>query len=98
MIDGGCAGGGEAEHGCLFADSVVEILFAGVHVGWNFQGFFCFGKSADVIEVGVGDEDCFDGYPETVDFSEDDSWFVAGINQEGFFGVFVGDDRTVLLK
>jgi len=48
--------------------------------------------------VGVGDEDGFDGDAETVDFSEDDSRFVAGINEEGFFGVFVGDDGAVLLK
>ena len=51
-----------------------------------------------MIEMGVGDEDGLDGDAEAVDFSEDDSRFVARINEEGFLGVFVGDDRTVLLK
>ena len=98
MVDGGHAGSGEAEQSGLLDDAVVEGLLAWVHVGRNIQGFFCFGEGADMIEVGMGDEDGFYSNAEAFDFSEDDSRFVAWIDEEGFFGIFVGDDRTILLK
>jgi hypothetical protein len=54
--------------------------------------------SGDVVDVGVGDEDLFDGEGVLVEKSENARDVVAGVDDDGFACDFVTEDRAVALE
>lgn len=82
----------------LLADGFVERDFAGVHVSFDAEGGFRLGKCADMVQVGVGDQDGLDLYLQLVDGGKNDARFIAGIDQKGFARVLVGENAAILLE
>lgn len=97
-FDGGEFDGWQAEEGGLVADGLVEGEFAGVHVDLDAEGGFGLGQGTNVVQVGVGDENGLDADVELVDGGKNDARFIAGIDEEGFAGVLVGQDAAILLE
>lgn len=97
-LDGGEFNGRQAKEGGLVADGLVEGEFAGVHVDFDAEGGFGLGEGADVVQVGVGDEDGLDADVELVDGGKNDAGFVTGIDEESFAGVLVGQHAAILLE
>jgi hypothetical protein len=54
--------------------------------------------SGDVVDVGVGDDDFFDGESVGGEGGHDARNVVAGINYDGFVGVLVSEDGAVALQ
>ena len=57
-----------------------------------------FHGSADMVDVGVGDDDLFDLKIVFADYAEDVFDLVAGVDDHGFVGGFVTDYRAVALQ
>lgn len=98
VLDGGEAGFGQVEHLGLLGDGLIEIVLARVHPGFDAEGLFHLGQGADVIQVGVGDEDALDLDLQSLHLGENAAGFIAGVHDESFPGIFVGENGTVLLK
>jgi hypothetical protein len=54
--------------------------------------------SCDVVDVGVGDDDLFDGEVVFSEEGEDAGDVVAGIDDDGFMGDLVAEDGAVALE
>jgi hypothetical protein len=79
---------------------IVEVLVGGVHVDGRTGGGFEFGGSADVVDVGVSDDD---GLHLELMVVEDllqmsEVGPIAGIDDDGFAGGFIAEDRAVALQ
>jgi hypothetical protein len=55
-------------------------------------------RSGDVVDVGVGDDDLFDGELVLLKDGEDAGDVVAGVYDDGFAGGFVTEDGAVALE
>ncbi len=98
MFDGGEARFGQVEQEGLFGHGLVEVVFPGVHPGLDVEGLLHLSEGTDVIEVGVGDEDALDGNLQPFDLGEYAAGLIARVYDEGFAGVFVGENGAILLK
>lgn len=98
VLDGGEAGFGQVEHLSLLGDGLIEIVLTRVHPGIDAESLFHLGQGADVIEVGVGDEDALDANLQPFDLGEYAAGLIARVHNEGFAGVFVGENRAILLE
>lgn len=54
--------------------------------------------SSDVVDVGMGDDDLFEGKVMLLEQLDDAGDVVAGIDDNGFMGAFVAKDGTVALE
>ena len=97
-VDFDLSWGGYADPGGLhvehFQKSVVVLVEqdGGAGRGSEFHG------SADVVDVGVGDDDLFDLEIVFADQGQDVIDVVAGVDDHGFVGGLVADDRAVALQ
>ncbi len=94
----GDVGGGNAEPAGLevhHADErEVELV---VEDGRAGEGLEMFG-AGDVIDVGVGDDDLFDGEGVLGEHGEDAAEVRAGVDDDGLLGGFVAEDGAVALE
>jgi len=55
-------------------------------------------RSADVVDVGVSDEDLLEGEAVGLEAAVDAGDFVAGVNDDGFASLFVGKNGAIALQ
>jgi hypothetical protein len=98
MIDIDELGWDHAEEVGLHVHGVIEGEIVVVHHDGRAGIEMELGKAADMIDVGVGADDDFDGEPVTAEKIEDAFDFIARVDDDGFVGLWIADDKTVALK
>jgi hypothetical protein len=98
LIDGGEFGRAETEKGRLDLQGVVEREIVVVHHDGSAGVLMELGKAADMIDVGVGADNCFDGEFVAAEEAEDALDFVTGVDDDGFMSFGIADDGTVALE
>ncbi len=97
-VDFDLAGGAHADPGGLHVEHFQQSVIILVEQDGSAGGGAEFHGSADVVDVGVGDDDLFDLEIVFADQGEDVFDFVAGVDDHGFVRGFVADDGAVALQ
>jgi len=84
--------------GCLFGHDVELGKVVFVEKDGSAGEGFKFDSSADVIDVGVSDEDLLEGEAEGGEAAMDAGDLIAGVDDDGFAGFFVGQYGAVALQ
>ena len=98
MIDVDEFGRFDTEELGLDFHAVIEREIVVVHHDGRAGVLMELGKAADVINVGVGADDDFDGELVAAKKAEDALDLIAGIDDDGFAGFGIADDQTVALE
>jgi hypothetical protein len=98
MIDVDEFGSFHAEEIGLDVHGVIEREIIVVHHDGRASVLMELGKAADVINVGVGADDDFDGELVAAKKAEDALDLIARINDDGFAGFGIADDQTIALE
>jgi hypothetical protein len=98
MIDLGAAGGGHAQPCGLHFQLIVESFVVLVHPNGCAGESFHLLRAADVVDVGMGDDDGF--HLELMSAQDGENVFdvVSGIDDDGFARGFVAEDGAVALE
>ena len=91
-------GGGHAEPTGLHVHHLDQGKIAGIVEDGRAGQLFQAGGAGDVVDVGVGNEDLLDGEAVLLEEGDNAGDVVAGINDDGFAGVFIAQDRAVALQ
>ena len=89
---------GHAEEVGLHVHGVVQGEIVVVHHDGRAGVLMQLGEAANVIDVGVGADDDFDGEFVSAEKIQDALDFVAGVDDDGFARFGIADDQTVALK
>lgn len=98
MIDVDEFGSFHAEEIGLDLHGVIEREIIVVHHDGRASVLMELGKAADMINVGVGTDDDFDGEFVTAKKAEDALDLIARVDDNGFAGIGIPDDQTVTLE
>jgi len=98
MIDVDEFGRFNTEEVGLHVHAVIEGEIVAVHHDGRAGVLMELGKAADVINVGVGADDDFDGELVAAKKAEDALDFVARIDNKGFASIGIANDQTIALE
>jgi len=98
LIDVDEFGGLHAEELGLDVHGVIEREIIVVHHDGRTGVLMELGEAADVINVGVGTDDDFDGELVAAEKAEDALDLIAGVDDDGFAGFGIADDQTIALE
>lgn len=98
MIDVDELGRFDTEEIGLHFHAVVKGKIVVVHHDGRAGVLMELGEAADVINVGVGADDDFDGELIAAEKAEDALDLIAGIDDDGLAGLGIADDQTIALE
>lgn len=87
-----------AEEGGLHFHAVIERKIVVVHHDGRAGILMQLGKAPDVVNMGVGADDDFDGELVAAEKAEDALDLIAGIDDDGFTRLGIADDQTIALE
>jgi hypothetical protein len=88
----------DTDPGCLLGHDPEQGKVVFVEKNGRAGEGFKFERSADVIDVGVGDEDLLESEAEGGEAAMDAGDLIAGVDDDGFAGFLVGEDGAVALQ
>jgi hypothetical protein len=88
----------DAEPGCLGGHHLEERKVCLIQVDWGAGKGLEFEGTADMVDVGVGDEDLLQSESERGEAAVDAGDFVAGVDDDGLAGFLVGKDGAIALQ
>jgi hypothetical protein len=98
MIDVDEFGGLDTKKIGLDVHGVIEREIVVVHHDGRAGVLMELGEAANVINVGVGTDDDFDGELVAAEKTEDALNLIAGVDDDGFAGFGIADDQTIALE